>query len=351
MTEESDKTFESQEKINSNIQNEEDEISLIDLFAILWHRKRMIILITSIAAVFSVVFSIISLVLPPEISPLPNQYTPTAYMLINDSSSSGNSLSSMLSSSGLGSLAGMAGVSATGSSYSSLAIYLSTSNPYLDAVVDNFGLIEKWEIEKSPRANSRKALKEVLVANYDEDSAVLSLSFTDIDPQFAQSVVNFSVDWLENAFLDMGLDKNKLEKKNLEENIETSYNEILRLQKEIQKLETSTLGMYSSNSIPSITLDLTMLRLELEAQQQVYTQLKSQYEILKITMASETPVFQILERAEIPDQKSKPSRGMLCIIITFAAGFISVFIAFLQNAIENIKKDPKAMAKLKKSDK
>jgi vacuolar-type H+-ATPase subunit I/STV1 len=38
---------------------------------------------------------------------------------------------------------------------------------------------------------------------------------------------------------------------------------------------------------------------------------------------------------------------MLCIIVTLAAGFFSVFLAFVLNAIENIRKDPEAMAKLR----
>ena len=63
-------------------------------------------------------------------------------------------------------------------------------------------------------------------------------------------------------------------------------------------------------------------------------------------MASEQPIFQILEYAEVPDLKSGPSRGMLCIIVTFAAGFFSVFLAFLLNAIKNVKNDPVAMGKL-----
>ncbi len=90
-----------------------------------------------------------------------------------------------------------------------------------------------------------------------------------------------------------------------------------------------------------------MLRLEVKAQETGYPQQKAQYELLKVTLASERPVFQVLERAEVPDQKSGPSRGMLCIIVTFAAGFFSVFLVFLLNAIDNIKKDPQAMAKLK----
>ena len=68
-------------------------------------------------------------------------------------------------------------------------------------------------------------------------------------------------------------------------------------------------------------------------------------------MQTETPVFQVLERPSIPDIKSGPSRGKLCIIVTFAAFFIAVFLAFLLNAIENIKKDPEAMAKLKSTTK
>jgi uncharacterized protein involved in exopolysaccharide biosynthesis len=87
--------------------------------------------------------------------------------------------------------------------------------------------------------------------------------------------------------------------------------------------------------------------MELGAQRQLYTQLKVQYEMLKVTMSSEKPAFQILEMAEVPDQKSGPSRGMLCLIVTFAGGFFSVFLAFVLNAISNIKKDPEAMAKLR----
>jgi uncharacterized protein involved in exopolysaccharide biosynthesis len=45
--------------------------------------------------------------------------------------------------------------------------------------------------------------------------------------------------------------------------------------------------------------------------------------------------------------KSGPGRGLICIIVTFAAGFFSVFLAFVMNAVSNIRKDPEAMAKLR----
>lgn len=327
---------------------QDDEVSLLDLLAVMWKRKRLIISITVIAMVFIVIFSIISLVLPPEKSFLPNEYTPQAHMLINDNSSQGSSLSSLINSSGLGGLASLAGISATaGSSNSALAGFITGSNTFLDAVVNEFDLINRYKIKKNPKAESRKALKKLLVSSSDDETGVFTISFTDIDPVFAAEVVNFSVDYMEKIFENIGLDKNLLEKKNLEDNIESSYNEILRLQKEIHKLEQSVSSVTSVRDIPSITLDTEMLRLEVKAQETVYTQLKAQYEILKVTLASERPVFQVLERAEVPDQKSGPSRGMLCIIVTFAAGFFSVFLVFLLNAIDNIKKDPQAMAKLR----
>jgi uncharacterized protein involved in exopolysaccharide biosynthesis len=138
----------------------------------------------------------------------------------------------------------------------------------------------------------------------------------------------------------------------LELNIANTYQDILELEEESRRLEQSVANAYPGGRLPSITTDINRISLELAAKRQVYTQLKVQYELLKVNMASEKPVFQILEMAEIPDMKSKPSRGMLCIIVTFAAGFFAVFLAFVLNALSNIKNDPEAMAKLRgKSEK
>lgn len=327
---------------------ENDEISLLDLVAVLLKYKVMICVITGIAMVAVLVYSIVSLVLPADKSYLPNEYSPTAEMLIKEESSSGSTLSSMLNSSGLGSLAGLAGVSAKGgTSNSALAEYLIYSNTVLDAITDKFNLIEKYEIEKSPRATSRELLKKQLVSSFDDKTGVFSVKFTDKDPEFACQVINFAVGMLEQRFSELGIDKNKLEEQNLKENIQAVYDNIVSLQKQSRMLEQSVSNAYNPNTSSSIMLDSALLKLELSAQEQIYSQLKVQYETLKISMASEKPVFQIVEYAEIPDMKSGPSRGKLCIIVTFAAFFLSVFLAFGLNALKNIKNDPEAMSKLK----
>lgn len=325
-----------------------DEISLIDLFAVLMKYKKMIIITVVSFMIFAVVFSIISLLLPPKTSYLPNKYTSSASMIINEEDSDGGGLSSMLSSSGLSSIASLAGLSSTGSTYSSLAIYLTTSNPFVDAIIDEFKILEQPDFEKSkyPRTDAREFVKENLKGSIDEESGVFTLAYTNIDPVFAQCVVNFAVDWLQVRFDELGIDKNKISKENLEKNIELSYQEIQRLQKEANKVANSVTNGGSYWNIPSIAVESTKIELELRAQEEVYKQLKVQYELLKVEMQSETPVFQVLERPEIPEKKSGPSRGVLCIVITFVGIFIAIFLAFLLNAIENIKKDSEAMSKL-----
>ncbi len=320
-----------------------DEISLIDLFAVLLKYKLMIIIVTAVAMIGVVVYAAISLKLPPEKSYLPNVYTAKAQMLINDESSGKSSFGN------LGSLASLAGVSmgGGGASNSALATYLVNSNTVLDSVVDKFNFIEEWKIEKSPRAESRKALQKKLHGNFDSDSGIFTLSFEDKDPVLARDVVNFVVQILEQRFNELGVDKNKLQKENLEENINNAYAALVNLQKQSHDLESSVSNVYSATGARSIVMDTTLLRVETSVQEEIYKQLKAQYESLKVSMASEKPVFQIVEYAEIPDQKSGPSRGKLCIIVTFAAFFMSVFLAFLLNAISNIKKDPEAMSKLK----
>ncbi len=91
--------------------------------------------------------------------------------------------------------------------------------------------------------------------------------------------------------------------------------------------------------------------MELETQKNIYSQLKIKFEILKIKVSGEHPVLQVIEYPEVPESKSKPSRGLLCIIVTFAAFLLSLFIAFVLNAVKNIKNDPEALAKLKGTEK
>lgn len=328
------------------VQNEnDDEISLIDLFAVLLRRKWMIIIITALAMVGVVIYSVISLKLPPEKSYMPNTYKVEANMLIKDSSGSGKGGASSTA----GAAAALLGINlggGGGSSNSALILYLTSSNPFYDAVAEHFDLYTKFDFEKSPIANTREVLKKAIKTEFDSGTGVLTISSEDIDPEFSVKLIDFTVDWISNKLDELGIDENKISKANLEKNIDISWKEVLRLTKEMAALQDKV-AQGRAMWTKEYSIEQKRLELELNAQQEVYTQLRTQLELLKVDMQTETPVFQVLERPSIPDIKSGPSRGKLCIIVTFAAFFVSIFLAFLLNAIENIKKDPEAMAKLK----
>jgi len=332
--------------VEYNANNSDDEISLLDLAAVLWRWKWLIIGVTGLVMLGAVVYAVISKKLPPEKSYLPDMYTSSAMMLISEDSNKGSSALNQLASSGLGNLAGLAGLSGSGGSkYSKLAVYLAGSDSFLDVLIQEFDLTNRYKIKKFPKTESRKLLKKRLTAKLDDKSGIFSLTFKDIDPAFAQQVVDFAVAYYEQRFSEMGLDKHKLEKEGLEKSLQAALEEIKRLESEAAGLERKTLNAYGA--IPAIALEATRLKREIQVQEQIYGRLKGRYELLKIEMSSEMPVFQVLDYPQIPEVKSEPSRGKLCIIAAFAGFFFSLFAAFGLNAITAIAHDPAAVAKLK----
>jgi uncharacterized protein involved in exopolysaccharide biosynthesis len=326
---------------------DEKETTLFDLFLALWRYKVLIVVITVCAALGVVGVSIASILQPPEESFLPNLYTPRANMLINNTDSSGGGIAAAIQASGLGGLASMAGVNVRGgATFSSLAVYLVYSDTMLDSVVEEFDLITRYKITDHAVANSRAALKKSLKAEYADTSGVFTVSFSDYDPAFACEVVNYCVDYLSVWFDTLGLNKNILQKQNLEKNIAAAYQAIRDLEREIQALELSTTLMYGGPA-SNITLETRRITMELNAQQQIYTQLKVQLELTNTAIASETPIFQVLETAQVPDLKSGPSRGRICVFATLGAFFFSLLLVFVLTQLEKIRNDPEAMEKFK----
>ena len=307
--------------MDANYYNDEVEIDLIELAKHCWKHKRKIIIPTAIAAVLVVVFSVVSLVLPPEKSYLPNKYTSTAKILVNEKSS-GLSLSGSLSS-----LASLAGVSTgKGSPDMDLLQTIASTNSFKDKVIEEFNLIERWKIEKSIKASSRKALNKVLKVASEKDSAtVLNLSFTDIDPEFARAVSSFATNLLMKTYHEMKYDQNSITLRNYAEGIKDSYARIVQYQNEIHELERSV-GSLNAASAPSIMLEVNMKKVELEAEETIYAQFKASYELLATSNENEPTELTLLEEAEVPDEKSSPSRGKICIITVLAAGFVATIV-------------------------
>ena len=214
-------------------QVDNDEVDILELFGVILKYKWFIIIVTFIAAAAIVAFSIFTIKLQPDKSPMPNMYKPSALILINEESSGA---ASFLSSSGLGALAGLAGVSG-GSSYGALAEKIIRSKSTIDDIVSEFNVIQRYEIEKSPIGNSRKEVNGNLGVDYDAETSTLSISYEDYDPEYARNIVNRIVEILVERFSAIGSNKNLTRKELLEQKLAEVEVEIAKLESSIQQFQ------------------------------------------------------------------------------------------------------------------
>ena len=322
----------------------EKEFYLKDLIVFCWKKKWNFIIPMAIASIILVTFSIISLKMKPEKSPLPNKYTSTAKILVRESSMSSGISSSLSALASLGGISiGTGGDSSNGALISTIA----KTNSFKDAIIEEFDLISRYEITKHVKSNSRNALDKNLSITIDDSSNVMFVSFTDIDPELAQKVVAFAVDLLIERFYAVSEDDNAINLKNYQDAMDASFKKILEFQRDIQELEQSVSNS-SSSSIPSIMFDVQMKKLELEAEETIYATFRGQHELLSIQMRDNPTTLKLIQEPEVPDMKSSPSRGLICIIgviAVFAICFVIAFLSYFFSLEEQIKKSGKEESK------
>ena len=156
---------------------------------------------------------------------------------------------------------------------------------------------------------------------------------------------------------EAALYKKQLERQMLLEYLEPDAPQVKKLDNEIgvQKrfihelkhgLSSFSYEGVTPGEIPELSTQVAELQMDLELQKAIYEMLRKSYETAKIEEMDTTSSFQIIERAEVPEVKAGPSRSILCIIVTLAAFFLSIFIAFIKEYIENVKHDPEESEKL-----
>ena len=360
----------------------------------------------AVAAVGSVVFSIISIVLPPDVSPLPNRYLSQAILIVD--SGGGSDVSSMLSLIGVQS-------GQSDMNYGQIGIKVLQSGPFLDEIVEKNNVVELFNIQEKVRTNSRNVILNNSMFFYDSKTGTLNISFEDINPEFARDVVNSMVENLQLWFARWEGSSSQQEMSALKQKIDEISEEISRLETEIIQFQT-TYGVYSvdqlaqnqasmiadlrtqlmqtemainnysgfstvqdqeltqlqakrdsikdlirqiergegtggqqmpsQEELSSLAIEYSHLQMSHEIQMRIYQKLKEQYEVQKLTSSGDS-AFSILSPAEIPEEKSGPRRGNICMIATVLGFFMSFGIGLLGDLIKKIKNDPGKMKLLK----
>lgn len=399
------------EKNQSTFEEEKSIVEVIlHYFTIILRFKVFILVVTFLAMVGIVIFSIVSIKLPPEKSPLPNIYTSTAKILFQTNGNSAG-MSSMLSVFGIDSQS--SGINDP----SQMALQVLQSRPFIDSVVEALDIVNRFNVANARRSSIRSIISGGSGYNYDKLSGALTLSYTSIDPEFAAEVVNKEVELLGLWFQKEGVSMRSSQLQMMEDKLEEISIEITKIEDDIEAFQKQhgvldieqlaqtqsallldlrtrlnqvelEIGEYSEYStiedpalvrlnaqksniinqirriergyissdgrkmpsteeLPQLSLEFSHLTTDLELQMQIYQTLSERYEVTKLA-AAEEGVFSILEPAEVPEIKIGPSRGRLSIMVTAGAFFGSIVLALLINMLLGVINDPDKMKRMNK---
>jgi len=284
---------------------ETQEISLKELWQVIFKNKLLISVVILIFAISSVVFAV----------RLPNLYRSEATLIASGDSSSG--MSSLAG--GLGGLASLAGVSlggAGGKDNALLAMELLKSRSFLSAFVDKYDLLvpliavdgvnedgtlhineklydlneKKWirsVVAPKPVIPSAEDIygrfKKILSVGKDSKTGVLSISLEFYKPEIAQKWLTLLIDELNLTLKEKDMHEATKSIKYLNQIIETTTNSAMK--------------------------------------QAFYQIIEEQMKTLLLTKIRDEYVFESIDPANFPENKSAPKRALICIVVTIA-GFV-----------------------------
>jgi tyrosine-protein kinase Etk/Wzc len=101
----------------------------------------------------------------------------------------------------------------------------------------------------------------------------------------------------------------------------------------------------SKQDLPDLAQKFESINSALRIQKNIFEALSQQYELAKLSVENE-PVFQVLEAAEVPDVKSGPSRGKICVVSILLALVGSAVLSLSLNALKSRTKEPGTLRRL-----
>ncbi len=86
----------------------------------------------------------------------------------------------------------------------------------------------------------------------------------------------------------------------------------------------------SVGSVPQLDQDYLRLMRDAKIKETMVELLTKQYEIARLSESKDLSPFQVLQKAKVPERKSKPARARMVILATFAAFFFSLLLTFMR---------------------
>jgi uncharacterized protein involved in exopolysaccharide biosynthesis len=104
--------------------------------------------------------------------------------------------------------------------------------------------------------------------------------------------------------------------------------------------------MVPKGKVPEVDLEYSRKLRDVKYYETIFDILARQFEMAKLDEAREGALIQVVDPAIAPDHKSSPQRLLIIVCGAFLGLLLGVFWAFWQSAMERLRKDPEAEAKL-----
>ena len=303
--------------------DKDDVIDLLDLWNVLWRGKWLIALVVTVAVLVAGYMAFF--------------YLPVTYK------SEAVLLETKQDNSALGGLSGLIGtlpipVTLSGSSQTSILSFLE-SRTLKERLITKYDLLpilykdiwdsnsKKWLVEKPEQTPSLvkalqvKKMDEIFVVSSDKTTGLTTVSWVDESPVFCREMLDRVIEEL-NFFLD------------------NEYISSARKEREfvVQQLAIATKDLeYWERQVPTEQVTLARITRERLAAQTVYTELRKQLELAKISEAKENISFKVLDAPFVPENPFKPKKILIVALAAVGSFFFAVFLVFFLQFVKNLK--------------
>lgn len=377
-------------------QQDEDEISLLDLALVLVKRKKLIFWMTFGLAVLVAIYSLVT----------PKIYRAETRLLPPKSAEVGASALLDMATGGAAS-------ALAGKTPGDLYVGIAKGRTVMDAVIGKFKLGEVYEIDNPDRI--RAALSANLEAKSDLKTGIISIAVLDRDPARAAAVANGFVEALKDVTSGLAISESAQKRLYYESQIKDvqvslqkaendlkSYQERTGIQEagsqtgaligtlasiraqvtakevqlralrayatgqnpEVKKVQNELAALYAqlekleagqgkgqdplnpAGGMPQARLEYMRLLREAKFNEYLYGLLQKQFEMAKLGEVKDAAVIQVIDEAVPPQVRFKPKRRLMVMLAAVLGFFLSIFAAFFLEFLENARRDPESAAKL-----
>ena len=158
----------------------------------------------------------------------------------------------------------------------------------------------------------------------DSKAGVLVLTTEFCYPELAFQVNNYLLQLINEYILNSLKGQAKEKRTFIEERISEISEDLKVSENRLARFKERNLD----TDAPKVFLEEQRLLRQVTLNQELYIQLKKQYELARIEEKNDQPLIEILQRPEIPLWRSMPKRKLMVIIGTIVGAFIGVFISF-----------------------